>query len=248
MGLVAVLTVAGAAALWRPSVVPDGPDAGSVATVDAASLGGATATVRVLTATEEEVRSYALERFERAVYRLGEEVGLGAAPDSWLEGRYLANPGEYPDVARYWSAVRSFVEEIRRQDADLYREAYLEAAEGLGVGGPVRSLRMATALEDFTVESPRREEHYERVWELARASLALHELLIELQGRVTHEPIRGGRLSADPVLEAAGTDPEAQSLLEVALDRVLKELPGSPGLPSRDRSHLTEWMVEGVVR
>ena len=65
---------------------------------------------------------------------------------------------------------------------------------------------------------------------------------------MTHEPIRGGRLSADPVLEAAGTDPEAQSLLEVALDRVLKELPASGGLPSRDRSQLTEWMVGGVVR
>jgi len=223
--------------------------------VNAASLGrpglgpvAATPTVRVLTATEEEVRSKAVERFRKAVDRVREGLGLGDAPETWLEGRYLADPRDYPEVPQYWSEVRSFVEVLRKRDGDLYREAYLETAEALGVAGPVRSLRMATALEDFTREAPRREEHYDRVWNLASASLALHDLLIELEGRVTYEPIRGTRLSADPVLEAAGTDPEAQSLLEVALDRVLSALPASEGLPSRDRSRLTDWMIEGVVR
>jgi len=254
-GVAAALTVAAVLSVWKPGAVPGPRASGPMATVEAAAFGTATRqpgptapAVRVLTATEEEVRSYARQRFEQAVARVGGKAGLGAAPEAWLEGRYLADPETYPEIPRYWSRVRTFVEEVRRQEEDLYREAYLAAAAELGVRGPVRSLRMATALEDFTVEAPRREAHYEEVRELARASLALHELLLELKGRVTYEPIRGRRVSADPVLEAAGTDAEAQSLLEVALDRVLSALPGSEGLPTRDRSHLTEWMVEGVAR
>ena len=63
---------------------------------------------------------------------------------------------------------------------------------------------------------------------------------------MTYQPMRGGRISADPVLEAAGADPEAQALLEVALDRVLRALQGPGGAGMRDRGRLSVWPFEGL--
>ncbi len=249
VGAVVAVTAIGVLVTWRSGAEPTAPAEVNAALdgrgLRQASVGPAT---RVLPASEGEVRARAGEYFATAVDRLREELGLGNAPDVWLEGRYLADARAYPEVERYWNDVRSFVEEIRGRAGALYREAYLQTERELGVEGPLRSLRLASAMEDFAADAPRREMHYQRVSDLAAAALDLHDLMAELEGRVTYEPIRGARLSADPVLEAAGADPEAQSLLEVALDRVLRSLPGSEGLPSRDRSRLTDWIVEGVVR
>jgi len=162
----------------------------------------------------------------------------------WLEGRYLAGAGAHPEVRHYWEGVLAFVEDARRREEALYREAWLESADGLGLLGPVRSLRLATALESFGARASEREEHYQRVQRLATAALTLHDVLVELGDRVTYEPQRGTGVSADPVLEAAGADPAAQALLEVALDQVLSALRGSDGSPLRDRARLAAWIIE----
>jgi hypothetical protein len=62
------------------------------------------------------------------------------------------------------------------------------------------------------------------VWELAVTARSLHEILVELEGDITWEPARGERLSADPVVEAAGRDEATQARLDGALDRVLSAL------------------------
>jgi len=173
-------------------------------------------------------------------------MALAEVPAVWLEGRYLAGAAGFPEVRRYWEQARAYTEEVRRREVELYRAAFLSAAEGLGLSGPVRSLRMATAVEDFTATAPAREGRYAHVWELAEAALDLHDVLVELEGRVTYEPIRGQRVSADPVLEAAGKDEEAQALLEMALDRVLRALHGPDGTELGDRSQVSGWLVRGL--
>jgi hypothetical protein len=190
------------------------------------------------------IRDAARDGFLRRVEGVRDAAGPAAVPEVWLEGRYLADAAACPEVRRYWEGVRDFVDALRRSEEELYREAWLEAAAELGVSGPVRSLRLAPALGEFAAGRTVREAHYRRVGELAAAALSLHALLEELGGRVTYEPIRGGKLSADPVLEAAGADPAAQALLEEALDRVLAALKGPEGEALRDRARLAQWMVQ----
>ncbi|MDP2956652.1 MAG: hypothetical protein Q8N53_09530 [Longimicrobiales bacterium] len=203
-------------------------------------------TLRGLPASEDRVRRDAYAGFLEAVVAAGDQTGVGEAPAEWLEGRYLADAASYPEVRRYWERAGAHAQTVQEREDVMYREAWLAAAEGLGVSGPVRSLRLATALEDFAAGAPARSERYRRVWELSTAALALHDLLVELGGRVTYQPMSGTRVSADPVLEASGSDPEAQALLEVALDRVLKALRGPDGSRMPDRSRLSTLLVEGL--
>ncbi len=203
-------------------------------------------TLRGLPTSEDQVRRDAYAGFLGAVSAAGDHAGLGEVPAEWLEGRYLADPSAYPEVRTYWERAGAHAQAVQGREGEMYREAWLAAAEGLGVSGPVRSLRLATALEDFAAGAPARAERYRRARELSTAALALHDLLIDLGGRVAYEPLRGTRVSADPVLEASGKDPEAQALLEAALDRVLKALRGSDGSLMRDRSRLSTQLVEGL--
>lgn len=201
----------------------------------------------VLPAAETWVREAALDAFAGKVEALRQELGLGDPPADWLEGRYLAGAASYPEVREYWERMAAVLDETRAREAGLYREAYLEVAEGLGMAGPLRSLRLATALEDFSAAKPARDGVYARGLEMAAAALALHDVLVALGSRVTYEPLRGGRVSADPVLEAAGSDPEAQLLLESALDRVLGSLRGVDGASPRDRNRLGSWLAEALA-
>lgn len=202
---------------------------------------------RTVTRTEEQIRQDAYQGFVDRVDALAVEIVPGAVPTAWLEGAYLADPSSYPDVRPWWERYEAYVDAAQAREAGLYREAYLTAATVAGVSGPVRSLRMATALEDFASSRPERLEHYARVRELAESALGLHDLVVELEGRISYEPIRGPRVSADPVIEAAGIDPEAQARLDAALDRLLAALHGADGTSSRDRMRIPGWLVEGLT-
>lgn len=174
--------------------------------------------------TEEAVRGAAFQAFVSAVDRMRRSLGVGPVPAAWLTGRYLADPTSYPQVPRYWQRYLEYVEQAQADESNLYRGAYLQALDEARVRGPVRSLRLATALEDFDAAHDVRAASYNGAWELAAAALALHDTLVDLQGRVSYEPVEGPHVSAAPVIEAAGKDPDAQARLNAALDRVLKAL------------------------
>ncbi len=205
---------------------------------------------RPVLATESAVRGAARSDFLRAVEDLRRDQGVGRVPRAWLEGRYLADPKAYPEVRDYWDRYVSFVEAVHQREAALYRDAYLNAEERAGIAGPMRSLRMAGAAGDFEAQRPERDAFYAQVWKLAAAAVSLHETLLSLEGRVSYEPLRGPRVSADPVIEAVGTDPEAQGRLEAALDRVLTALaPLQNGELTTEgaRQRVPTWMVNGLT-
>lgn len=223
------------------------PELGTGETPTEEATGDASARApRAVTRTEEQIREDAYRGFVDGMESLQQELVPGPVPRAWLEGAYLADPEAYPEVRPYWERYMAFADAAEAREAALYRQAYLRAAAQAGVSGPVRSLRMATALEDFSSSRTGRTEHYARVRELAASALALHDLMVKLKGRISYEPIRGPRVSADPVIEAAGTDPEAQELLEAALDRLLQALHGADGTSARDRLKIPDWLVEGL--
>lgn len=189
---------------------------------------GTTASVPLpLSSSEAAVRTWAWERFVGEIRSMRTQVDLGEVPEVWLSGAYLAGPTRHPGVRDYWARYIAFVEGVLEAEMSVYRDAYLEALDAARVRGPMRSLRLAGAVAEFEGQEGRRQAVYSAALELAQASLALHDLVVALEGRVTHEPARGPRLSADPVLEAAGRDAETQERLEAGIDRVMAALHGA---------------------
>jgi hypothetical protein len=241
-GLVAVFSLGGLgvfAAVARPSLrvgdhMPEFSDTPEVAPRPGHHLDD----------TEEAVRGAARETFIESVDGLRHDLGVGAVPAAWLTGPYLSDPSAHPEVRRYWERYLSYTEQAKANEGSLYRRAYLRALDEAGATGPVRSLRLATALGDFDAGAPARGEAYARAWELAASALALHDTLVELRGRIRYEPARGPRVSADPVIEAVGTDPDAQVRFESSLDRVLSAL--KAGNKPLDPEDIPGWLAKSL--
>ncbi len=202
-------------------------------------------TVRALPALERETRRRAVETMQAGARALMREVQAGAIPEGWLDGRYLSNAAEYGDVRDAWYAYHAFVRELRTRESRLHGAAYLGALDAESVDGALRSLRLARARSDFAAGRAHREEVYGRIEELSLAALALHELLTQHTGSIRYEPAAGPRLSADPVLEAAGTDSASQLLLERALDRVLSAL-ALDGRGAMETARVPDWVTGSI--
>jgi hypothetical protein len=220
-----------------------GPDLVALAVGSGGTDEDAPADVPVLPDTEEALQSRAKIRFLGSMRP--RFMSLPAVPSTWLSGHYLANASEYPDVAAAWSTYSERIRDSRDEETEVYSEAFLSTLDDARVTGANRTLRLAAALSRFERDGALRVAHYDRVEELAGAALDLHDLLLEREDRITYEPAVGPRVSADPVLQAAGSDPETQDLLEGALDRVLDALSAGGDGPVEAQA-LPEWIFEGL--
>ncbi|MEX2467250.1 MAG: hypothetical protein WD995_10085 [Gemmatimonadota bacterium] len=222
-----------------------GPDLIALAGVntEGADVGEVDTGAPILPDTEEALRARADVRFLSRV--LQSFAALPAIPNTWLDGRYLANASEYPGVRAAWVAYLEAIRRVRVDEDEYYSAAYLSALDDARVTGATRTLRLASALSRFESEGAERQAHYDRVAELATAAIDLHDLLVEREASITYEPAVGTRISADPILQAAGTDPETQQLLEAALDRVLDALSERQVGPV-EASRVPDWMFEGL--
>ena len=201
--------------------------------------------VRALPARETVARQRAVETMQEGARVLMSEVQAGAIPAGWLDGRYLSSAREHEHIRDAWYAYYVFVQQLRARESRLHATAYLAALDTEGVGGSLRSLRLARARADFVTGRAQREEVYSQIEELSSAALSLHELLVQNTGSISYEPANGSRLSADPVMEAAGTDPESQLLLERALDRVLRAL-SLDGRGAAEAERIPDWVMRSI--
>jgi len=180
---------------------------------------------------------------------LMDRLGVIAIPDVWLSGAYLANAVDFPEAQTAWRAYLELVRAQRASSEARYREAYLAELDAEGVGGALRSLRLAGAMREFRASEPGREAPLRRIEDLSVAALSLHDLLVRLTGSIRYEPARGGALSSDPVLEAAAVDAATQELLEDALDRVVSLMAADRGGPGASAA-VFDWansLVEGAL-
>lgn len=237
LGWMLAIAVVGIGALLGPDLVGLAMGSGGVAEGDTEVTGP------VLPDTEEALSARADARFLGTVR--GRIVSLPSIPSEWLGGRYLANASEYPRVGEVWTAYLVRIREVRAREAELYSAAYLSALDDARVTGASRTLRLASAMSRFERESAERTQHYARVEELALAATGLHDLLVEREDLITYEPAVGTRVSVDPILQAAGADPETQELLEAALDRVLDAL-SARGEGPVEAAALPAWVFEGL--
>jgi hypothetical protein len=87
---------------------------------------------------------------------------------------------------------------------------------------------------------------YLHMEELAAASLALHELLVEREADISFEPAFGARLSREPVVEALPMDTLLRDRMWVLLDRIFASLERLGGDLGANRDNLTEALLQGV--
>jgi hypothetical protein len=193
--------------------------------------------------TDEALRARARERFltsTQAALR-----GLDQVPDIWLRGSYLAEPSAYPRVRAVWEEYLAIIRDVRAEDDERYRQAYLRALDDARVEGAARTLRMSSAVAAFQAAAEPRVTHYDRVERLAAAALQGHDALVAAEGTIAYQPATGPALSEDPVIEAVGRSPEAQTLLNQVLDLILTELHGEGG--PGESGNVREWVWDGVL-
>lgn len=198
-------------------------------------------------ATDAELRSLAWDGFVERVDSVREAFELGRVPPVWLEGRYLAEASSHPEVEEFWTEYLRYVERVYAEEENLFRDAYLEVLQESGMTGPVRSLRLARVTEDFRAGATERRALYSGVWQLAVTARSLHQVLVELEGDITWEPAVSGRLSADPVVEAAGRSEEAQARLDGALDRVLAAMYEVTDGGRNVRGQRPDWLARALA-
>jgi len=194
---------------------------------------------------ETETRRRTVETLQAGVRVLMSELQVGAIPEGWLGGKYLSSAREHEHIREAWYAYYVFIQQLRAGESRLLATAYLAALDAEGVGGSLRSLRLARARADFVTGRALREEVYGQIEELSSAALSLHELLVQNTASISYEPVNGSRLSADPVVEAVGTDPDSQLLLERALDRILQAM-SLDGRGTMETEQIPDWVMRSI--
>lgn len=233
-----IVGAVGVAVLFGPDLV--GWATGGDADVDDT---GTVTEIAVVPDTEEGLAERAGARFLGRVR--GVVDGLPQIPRIWLDGRYLANASQYPEVRAAWENHLATVRRLRVDEEELYSQAYLTALDDARVTGPTRTLRLASALSRFQATAPARRAHYAKVEALAVAALDFHTFLLAREMEISYEPAVGTRISADPVLQAASTNPTVQREMEAALDRVLSAL-AAEGTGPVEAARVSDWTFDGL--
>jgi hypothetical protein len=189
------------------------------------------------------LRARARERFLTATQAALR--GLDPVPDVWLRGSYLAEPSVYPEVREVWEGYLTIIRDVRAADDERYRQAYLRALDDARVEGAARTLRMSSAMVAFQATAVPRQAHYDRAERLATAALQGHDALVAAEGTIAYQPATGPALSEDPVIEAVGRSPEAQTRLNQVLDLILTELHGERG--PEESGNVREWVWDGLL-
>ena len=194
-----------------------------------------------LTATESE----ALDDMVLGMDSLRVAFEVESVPAAWLEGSYLADAGAHPEVRYFWERYRTYVEQVRAQEAELFRRHFMVQLEREGVTGSMVSIRMARALRLFDAQRPRRETVYLSMLELADASLDFHDLLAEHEQQIAYEPVSAG-FSREPVVEAVALSPELTAEMNVMLDRIFAAIEGVYGERIAPREELAGALARGL--
>jgi len=163
-------------------------------------------------------------------------------PAAWLEGIYLSNASNYPGVANYWEDVENTIEALRTREGQLYFQhlnrhldrmaaasaGSSEASEAVSAGSVPQILSVARA--EYERTAPGRDSAYQALFDVAAASLGLHEFLIEREADILYEPFTDPNVSRDPVLEAVPVDSVLRVEMNANLDRVIEAITGN-GIP-----------------
>lgn len=170
---------------------------------------------------------------------------VGDPPRHWMGGPYLADARGFPEVVGYWKRYQTFVDTLRAQEEEFFRNGFVEQMRAQGISGSALSIRVARALQDFRADAPRRAKHYDAMDSLATASLGLHDFLVERHLDIRYTPVDQG-LTEDPILEISTTGTAVREELWTHLDRLLDALDQVAG-PDPDRRRDVSRQILGTL-
>ncbi len=183
-----------------------------------------------------------------AMDSLRRAYGLVGGPEGWLDGHYLATASAYPAVEDYWTRYLAFVSELRTRDTTFFRTGFVKRLREDGIEGPVVSMRLASAIEEFRATEPARDSLYSGMEDLASTSLALHALLLEREDDVEYDPVQPGTVSRDPVVEAFPRDPALRDQIWSLLDRIFADMEVVQGGVPGSRDQLTDAALKEILQ
>lgn len=160
-----------------------------------------------------------------AAYQLPE-----APPGEWLGGYYLSHASEFHSVRQYWARYRGYIRSVKAQDAVLYRRGLEARFAELGVPRDRITVLTGVAERRFREGRLRRDSLYDAMADVAEAAVDLHDFLAENEAGIEYDPVRPGRVSREPVLEAWATSPELKTEMDARLDRILETMERVHGL------------------
>lgn len=189
-------------------------------------------------------------RFQAVTDSLRADLTLADAPPrDWLSGFYLANAGQLPSVPEFWERYAEFLDAMEARDRSTYMEGVREGLDEAAIEPDARDRLLAYMQERYASLAAYRAHRYESLSLAASAAVELHQVLARHEDVISHAPVEGSGVSADPILEARIPPGAVQAEVERSLDRVFRALDRSRGggVPSGDglRSELFLRFGEG---
>jgi hypothetical protein len=226
----------------------DAAQAGPAGGEDAAPTPSATGQRGALADAVATAEGSAFDDMVQVMDSLRGTYDLLRGPEGWLDGLYLASPSSYPDVQAYWGRYQAFVDELQARDTALFRVGFVDRLRESGIEGPVLSMRLARALDDFRATQPARDSLYQGMETLAGRALALHAFLLEHEGEVEYDPVRLGTVSRDPVMEVFPSDPALRDQIWAHLDGIFEAMDVVQGGVPGSRDQITDAALREIRR
>jgi hypothetical protein len=233
------------------SLLGDGAASGSSgapgqAVRDAAVAAGFGGPARTGASEVSLVERRAMEDMVAAMEQQQVVFQVDRVPSLWLEGIYLAEASRFPEVRSFWERYASYVEAMRAEEEQLFRQNLVARLRSEGVSEAQLSMRVARALRTFNADLVRREAVYDAMMELASAALDLHEFLADNENRISHAPASAG-FSREPITEAIPDTRELGEEMDLALDRLFLALEATQGNRIAPRDEIPQALRRGLV-
>lgn len=231
--------------------LPTGSDRGDAAfdrgarPVGTAALSGAGPSAPVvvrLAAPERE----GVEEMVEGMDSLRASYDVEAVPEAWLEGEYIGQASAHPEIEEFWERFQDFTDALRARDTALFRKGLVRRLRARDVPDPMVSIRLASAVEGFEARQPGRDTVYRRMDGLARRALELHQLLVEREDDLEHDPTTTTRAARNPILQAWSEDPRLTDSIWALLDDILGELAFLQGDRDTSRDQVMDRILERI--
>ena len=154
-------------------------------------------------------------------------------PAEWLAGAYLANASRYAEVQTYWRRMKDWLEDVRAREQGLFRGAFEQRMDSLGVAEGDRPALLERALAGFQSALPDRDPTYDGLLDAVDAALGFHGFLLTNEDQIEYAPATGTGTGRDPVLEALPANDDLGDEMWGRVDLITEALQAFDALDDR---------------
>ena len=195
---------------------------------------------------EAAMEGRAMDEVIEGLDSLAVAYGLNRRPADWLHGIYLANASKYPEVEDYWQRYGAYLDEVRSQDAEWFRQSYEDRLTVAGINPSAVQGLVDRGMQRFHSTAVRRQQLYSTMQDLVNGSLELHVLLMEREDDIAYDPFDDGGVSDAPVVEAVPNSPELEDEMWALIGRIALALESISDVGDTAPTSLQSALVDSV--